>query len=107
MGNPLAQEIAFFHKPSRTVILDDLIQNTPPEPGRPLQNLLLRIEGVSSGAGAVPLEIRLTFTNRSAARRSLAKLLSWDFDRLILAHGACIERDARQFIQQAFRWLDH
>lgn len=105
MGNPLAQEIAFFHKPSRTVILDDLIQNAPPRPGL-LQNLLLRVEGITNGAGAVPLEIRLTFVNRSAARRSLAKLLAWDFDSLIIAHGACIERGARPFIQQAFRWLD-
>ena len=33
------------------------------------------------------------------------RLLSWDFDRLIIAHGPCIERDAKAFVTQAFRWL--
>ena len=39
------------------------------------------------------------------ARESLEKLLSWDFDKLIIAHGICIEKDAKPFVERAFRWF--
>ena len=43
--------------------------------------------------------------NRDLARRSLEKLLSWDFDKLVIAHGVCVEKDAKPFVERAFRWL--
>jgi len=104
-GNPLIEEVLFFHKASRTVILDDLIQIHPIEKGKPFRNALFKLEGVVSPRGGVALEIRLSFTNRNLARRSLEKLLSWDFDKLIIAHGVCIEKDAKAFAERAFRWL--
>jgi hypothetical protein len=104
-GNPLLDEVVFFHEESRTVILDDLIQIHPIVEGKPLRNALLRLGGVASPHGGVALDIRLSFTDRKLARRSLEKLLSWDFDKLIIAHGACIEKDAKSFVERAFRWL--
>jgi hypothetical protein len=49
--------------------------------------------------------IRLSFTNGKLAPRSLEKLLSWDFDKLIIAHDVCIEKDGKPFVERAFRWL--
>jgi hypothetical protein len=72
-----------------------------------LRNALFQLEGVASPPGGVGLDFRLSFTNRKLARRSLDKLLSWDFDKLIIAHGACIEKDAKPFVAQAFQWLRH
>lgn len=106
-GNPLIEEVLFFHKASRTVILGDLIQEHPSMKGKPLRNALFRLGGVASPPGGVGLDFRLSFTNRKLARRSLDKLLSWDFDKLIIAHGACIERDARSAVERAFHWLRH
>ena len=106
-GNPFIEEVLFFHKQSRTVILDDLIQLHPIVKGKPFLNTLFRLEGVTEPHGGVGLDIRLSFTNRNLARRSLEKLLSWDFDKLIIAHGACIEKDAKPFVERAFRWLTH
>jgi hypothetical protein len=104
-GNPLIEEVVFFHKQSRTVILDDLIQINPVVDGKPFRNALFKLEGVASPHGGVGLDIRLSFTNRDLARRSLEKLLSWDFEKLVIAHGACIEKDAKPFVERAFRWL--
>lgn len=106
-GNPLIEEIFFFHKESRTVILDDLIQMHPIVKGKPLLNALMKLESVAYPHGGVPSDIKLSFTNRNLARRSLEKLLSWDFDKLIIAHGVCIEKDAKPFVERAFRWLTH
>ncbi len=104
-GNPLIEEVLFFHEKSRTVILDDLIQINPIVKGKILRNALFKLAGVAFPHGGVALDIRLSFTNRNLARRSLKKLLSWDFDKLIIAHGICIEKDAKPFVERAFRWL--
>ncbi len=104
-GNFFVQEVFFFHKSSRTVILADFIQNHPITKGKPLLNALWKVAGVACPHGGVPCDIRLSFTDRNLARRSLEKLLSWDFNKLIIAHGVCIEKDARPFVKHAFRWL--
>jgi hypothetical protein len=104
-GNPLIEEVLFFHRQSRTVILDDLIQIHPTVSGEPFRNALLKLEGVVSPYGGVGLDIRLSFIRRDLARQSLEKLLSWDFDKLIIAHGTCIKTNAKAFVERAFRWL--
>lgn len=104
-GNPLIEEVFFFHKKSRTLILDDLIQIHPIVKGKLFRNALFKLMGVTYPHGGVGLDMRLSFINRSLARRSLEKLLAWDFDKLIIAHGDCIEQDAKSFVERAFRWL--
>lgn len=104
-GNPLIEEVLFLQRESRTVILDDLIQIHPIVKGKPFRNALFKLAGVVSPDGGVPHDIRMTFTNRKLARRSLERLLSWDFERLIIAHGLCIEKDAKAFVREAFHWL--
>jgi len=55
-----------------------------------------------SNDGGLPLDIRLFFIHRDLARQSFPKLLSWDFDKLITAHGVCIETNAKAFVERAF-----
>ncbi len=102
-GNPLLMEVMFFHKRSRTLILDDLIQIGSLYKG-PLRNTLIRIGGVAD-PGGVPTAIRMSFTDRSRARRSLERLLAWDFDKLIIAHGPCKQEGAKRFVKDIFDWL--
>jgi hypothetical protein len=104
-GNWFLEEAHFLHKTSRTVIVGDFIQNHRLARSRPFLNWLLQLAGAAWPNGGVPIDIRSTFFRRDLARQSLAKLLSWDFDKLILAHGVCIEHDARPFVERAFRWL--
>lgn len=104
-GNLLVEEIFFLHKNSRTVILGDFIQNHRLVKCKPVLNTLLKLAGVAYPQGGVPLDIRLSFTNRNLARQSLEKLLSWDFDKLIIAHGVCVEKEAKAFVERVFRWL--
>jgi Domain of unknown function (DUF4336) len=105
-GNHLLSEVLFFHKNSHTVILDDLIQRNPPAQANALANAILKLAGAQNPDGVVGLDMRMTFLNRSLARQSLEKLLSWDFDKLIIAHGACFESNAKQYVKRAFRWLE-
>lgn len=104
-GNPLIEEVIFLHRKSHTVILDDLIQNHLPVKGHALRNALFKLAGVAYPNGGVPLDIRLSFIHRDLARKSLEKVLSWEFDKLILAHGPCVDKDAKAFVERAFQWV--
>lgn len=104
-GNKLLDEVLFFHKKSRTLVMGDLIQNYTIKKGEPLRNALRKVGGVADGG--VPRDIRLTFTERDQARKSLEQLLSWDFEKVIIGHGPCIENEAKAFVKQAFQWLNH
>lgn len=104
-GNKLLDEVLFFHKKSRTLILGDIIQNHARKKDQPLRNALWKLGGVGHPNGGVPRDIRLTFTNRNQARQSLKLLLSWDFEKVIIGHGPCVEKDAKAFVEQAFQWL--
>jgi Domain of unknown function (DUF4336) len=105
-GSPFVKEVFFLHRKSRTVIVGDILQSNPPLKGKSLRNLAFRLLGAASPRGGVPHDIKLGLFRRSQARASLRRLLSWDFDRLILAHGECIPEDAKAYVRQAFRWLE-
>jgi hypothetical protein len=83
----------------------DFIQNHRTPAGKVFQNALAKLGGVAYPNGGVARDNRLTFTNKKLARQSLEKLLSWDFDRLAIAHGVCIASDAKKFVEKAFQWL--
>ena len=54
---------------------------------------------------AVPRKFRVAFVNRRAARTALAGILSWPCERVLMAHGAPVERDGKATIARAFQWL--
>ncbi|HEX4012381.1 MAG TPA: DUF4336 domain-containing protein [Candidatus Cybelea sp.] len=105
-GSIVLSEVEFFHKPSRTLILADFIQNYTFERGRPLRNALKRFGGVLGGGS--PRDLRFSFVGKRRRRlgqESLHKLLSWDFDEVILAHGDLPTKNARALVERSFRWL--
>jgi len=104
-GSPSLEEGFFLHEKSRTLIMDDMIQVHTQVAGRPVWNTFLRMAGVSAPLGGVSIDIRMSFSNRKTARESLAKILAWDFDKIIIAHGPCVIKDAKAFVKQAFHWL--
>lgn len=103
-GSYFIKEVIFYHKSSRTVIMDDLIQSHQFVKGKLLHNTLIRVGGVRP-PGGVARDIRLTFTNRKLARQSLKRLLSWEFDKMVIAHGPYIEQGAKTLVERAFYWL--
>ncbi len=51
-----------------------------------------------------PLE-RLLVRDRDAFRRSLAKILAWPIERIVLAHGAVVESGGRAALAAAYAWV--
>jgi hypothetical protein len=91
-GNIFFSEIVFLHRESRTLLVADLIENFDRETASALGRTLARLFGVGSKPVASP-EHRLYTSNARAAAESFEHILSWDFERIVLSHGALIESD--------------
>src|SRR5215470_8886036 len=102
-GRPYENEVAFFHRSSRTLILCDLAFNFGPHAALPTRWLmkLLRSYGRLGPSKLDPLLIR----DRGAARESLQRILAWNFDRIIVAHGDVLESGGHEVLHQGYSWL--
>jgi hypothetical protein len=96
------EEVVFFHAASRTLIVADLCEHFGSWSPR-LTRLVARLANMY-GKPRMPPDWQLSFRDRDATRGSFQRILSWDFDRVILAHGDLIERDAREIFRRAYAW---
>ncbi len=102
-GFTLANEVLFLHRASRTLLATDLVFNVGPE--APLSTrLLFRVLGGYDRFGSTRLE-RLLIRDRPAARASLERILEWDFERVILAHGRVLEEGGVEALRSGYDWL--
>jgi hypothetical protein len=100
-GRFFLDEIVFLHRPSGTLIVTDLVQEGNPE--WPLfSRLATRLAGIYERHGP-PRDVRwMLRRDRAATRRAVERILAWDFDRLILAHGRLVESGARDAFARAY-----
>lgn len=102
-GRPMENECVFFHRPSRTLVLCDLAFNFGPR--APLvTRLFMRLMG---GYGELrPSRLDpLLIKNREQARASLDRILGWDFERIVVAHGEVLEAGGRETLRRGYAWL--
>ena len=95
-------EVVFFHRPSRTAIFTDLVFNVPADSKD--ARLFYAIVGARGHFGP-HLIVRLAIRDRKAARESVAKILEWDFDRVIVTHGDVLETGGKAKFAEAFSYL--
>jgi Domain of unknown function (DUF4336) len=106
-GSRLMEEVVFLHRPTRTLIVADLIENFEPERLTFPERLLMKIGGVADPDGKASTAYRMTFFGRhDVARASAARILAWKPERILIAHGRCYDGDASAELTRAFRWLD-
>ncbi|WIJ26398.1 DUF4336 domain-containing protein [Devosia sp. RR2S18] len=99
-------EVEFFHRPSRTLVLTDLIENFEPRKLGLLGRLLARLGGVLDPDGQMPRDMRLTFRHeRQQLQQAVEQMISWAPERIILAHGRWYEADGAMELRRAFGWL--
>lgn len=102
-GVPGVDEHVFFHPKSRTLVVTDLVFNVHACPGFAMP-LVLRLVGAWKKL-AQSRAWRFQTNDRASAAASIADVLAWDFDRLVMAHGEIVETDARAELAPALRWL--
>jgi Domain of unknown function (DUF4336) len=102
-GFRLAESV-LVHRPSRTLVVADLVHNV----GRPAQRwarLYTRAMGFYDRVALSRVIRWAAFSDRAAARRSVDALMTRDFDRLVVGHGAPLESGARKAVAHAYAWL--
>jgi hypothetical protein len=101
-GSSVMEEVVFFHRASRTLIVGDLCMCFGPE--SPWLTRLAARAGGMYDRPRMPRDWKWTFRRRGATRRSFERLLSWDFERVILAHGRLIEAGAKDAFRRSYAW---
>jgi hypothetical protein len=105
-GSRFMEEVVFFHRKTRTVILADLVENPKPEKIGSAYSWLVRLAGAADPDGKAPIDLRLAFLGRkNQARASFERMLAWGPEKVIVAHGRWYERDGTEELRRAFRWL--
>jgi hypothetical protein len=103
-GSAFLTEIVFFHRKSRTAIFADLIENFRPDWFKGWKGWLARLDGIVMPHGGAPREWRFTF-KKKIARAALARILAWQPEQVVMAHGELTRTDGTAFIRKSFRWL--
>lgn len=93
-------EVAFCHTPSRTLVLTDSAFHFDATAAW-LTRWITRIGGGYGRLEPTILE-RLATTDRSSLARAMRTVLAWDFDRVIVAHGAVVETGGKQALARAY-----
>jgi hypothetical protein len=100
-GAPMRNEVVFFHPASRTLYTADLFFHIR-EPEGWLAPLAFRMMGIYRRFATAKMWRRWVI-DRTAFMRSIDEILTWDFDRIVMAHGDVIDRDAREQFEAALR----
>jgi hypothetical protein len=80
------EEVIFFHRKTRTLILADLIENFEPEKIGGACRWLVRFAGAADPDGTAPIDLRLTFWGRKdVAWASFERMLAWEPEKVVRA----------------------
>jgi len=104
-GNRWIWEVVFFHRRTKTQIVVDLIEkftDATPHVDWKLKLWWKVVFHMWNAAKPAP-EYQLGWSDRKAARASLQRILRWNFERVIPAHGDLIDSDARLAVEKAWR----
>lgn len=92
-GIPWANETVFFHEATNTVVVTDLVFNIHEVRGW-VTPWVLRMAGAYRRFAQSRL-LRRAIKDAQAASDSVERMLQWPIERVVMAHGHVVDRDAR------------
>ena len=105
-GTRYISEVAFFHKPSKTLILVDLLENIGDnyshKAGFLLQFWWKVVFRMWNNPKAAP-EYQMGWGKKNIVKTGLNKILSWNAERIILAHGENIDNNVNKILRTAWK----
>jgi hypothetical protein len=104
-GSFALAEVAFFHRASRTAIIGDLIQRFSEADISGWKRMVMQLGGCLGERGSTPRDWRASFLHRAPARAARKKVLGWNANQLLIAHGDCVHEGAAPVIAAALNWI--
>ncbi len=103
-GNCFFSEVVCHHRASRTLIVADLVETIGAETlSGGVARGLSKLAGLFDRALPSP-EFRAYTIDADAARARLEEIDAWPFERIVMSHGAIVERDAHAVLRGV---IDH
>jgi hypothetical protein len=102
-GSSIVNEFVFFHQKSRTLIVTDIAFHFD-ETFSLKTRFAAQILGSYKVLSPSRLD-KLATTDKKKVKKSVEKILGWDFDRVIMAHGTIIETNGKQKLKQGYEWV--
>lgn len=102
-GPQFLNEIVFFHPNSQTLILTDTAFHFDATFSQRTQ-FAARIMGAYQKLQPSWLE-RLATQDKQGVQQSIEQVLSWDFNRVIMAHGTIVEHNAKAQLTAGYEWF--
>jgi pimeloyl-ACP methyl ester carboxylesterase len=97
-------EVWFFHRQTRTLVLVDLIENLEPEKLPPIARLVMQASAATRGTTAryMRLPVRL---GGPKAKNAVRAIVALEPERVIFAHGRTFDSNGAAELKRAFEWL--
>ena len=99
-------EAALFHRPSRTLVLTDLVVNVETAKLPSPLSVGARLVGSAAPNGKAPIYARIAFRlGGRGARDAARRVVALEPERVIFSHGRWFETNAAPQLRQAMSWL--
>ncbi|WP_347138269.1 DUF4336 domain-containing protein [Paracoccus sp. SSK6] len=99
-------EVALHHRPGRTLVLADMVQNFERAKLPVLLRPLAAAAGVLAPHGRAPAYLRaIVRLGGAPAREAGRRLVATRPERVIFAHGTWFDRDGAERLERSLRWL--
>lgn len=98
----MQNEVVFFHAKSKTMISSDVIFDLVSHPSTFTRAVSYMIGHWSTGPTLLE---RVMMGDRKVAREQIDRMLAWNADRLVLAHGNVIPSGGRAILEKGYAWL--
>jgi hypothetical protein len=97
-------EVVFYHPRSRSLIVADLLFNISPSDAWLTRTLAQIVIGPYPGCRFAHLYRPFVYDRRRFGD-SIERILAWDFDQIIVGHGAVVQKDGKKALREALQWL--
>lgn len=96
------REVVFFHRATRTLVCADALLDLSRHPSRLTRFVALLMANRAPGKGYLE---RVAVRDRALARRQVERILAWDIEGIVLAHGGLVHTGGRETVRDAYAWL--
>jgi hypothetical protein len=102
-GFAALNEYVFYHRASQTLILTDTAFYFDASCD-PIVRLAAKLLGSYQKLRPLQLE-QIATRDRQSVQQAIERVLEWDFNRIIVAHGSIVETNAKQQLKEGYEWF--
>lgn len=95
-------EVVFFHRKTRTLICADALIHLSTHPSWRTRAAAFLVGNNGPGKGYLE---RIAVRDRALCRRQIDRIMDWDIDGVVLAHGAVLQHGGKDALREAYAWL--